>query len=47
MEMDDDEVECLLANMIDKGYVRGYLSHEKKFLVLSQKDGFPAMSFSK
>ena len=42
VEMDDDEVECLLANMIDKGYVRGYLSHEK-FLVL--KNGFLAMSF--
>src|SRR5690606_22808716 len=40
---DDVEVECMLANMIFKGYIRGYLSHEKKMLVLSQKDPFPSL----
>ncbi|KAF9559604.1 COP9 signalosome (CSN) subunit [Mortierella alpina] len=41
--VDDDEVECMLANMIYKGYIRGYLSHEKKVLVLSAKDPFPSL----
>ncbi|KAI8352585.1 hypothetical protein B0O80DRAFT_499294 [Mortierella sp. GBAus27b] len=41
--VDDDEVECMLANMIYKGYIRGYISHEKRVLVLSQKDPFPGL----
>ncbi|KAF8929120.1 hypothetical protein EDD21DRAFT_379224 [Dissophora ornata] len=40
---DEDEVECMLANMIYKGYIRGYISHEKRVLVLSQKDPFPGL----
>ena len=39
--MDRDEVECVLANLIFKGMIRGYLSHEKATLVLSKKDPFP------
>ncbi len=27
--------------MIDRGYVRGYISHSKRVLVLSKKDQFP------
>ncbi|KAI9594191.1 COP9 signalosome complex subunit 12 [Syncephalis fuscata] len=41
---DMDEIECLLANMIYKGYLRGYLSHERGYLVLSNKDPFPALT---
>ncbi|KAI9204767.1 uncharacterized protein BJ171DRAFT_503548 [Polychytrium aggregatum] len=37
------DVECLLANMIDKGLVKGYISHERSFVVLSQKDPFPPL----
>ena len=40
-EMDMDEVECVLANLIFCGKVRGYISHEKRVLVLSKKDPFP------
>ncbi|KAF9212257.1 COP9 signalosome (CSN) subunit [Podila verticillata] len=43
VDVDDEEVECMLANMIYKGYIRGYLSHEKSVLVLSQKDPFPSL----
>ncbi|KAG0276388.1 COP9 signalosome (CSN) subunit [Linnemannia exigua] len=43
VHIDEEEVECMLANMIYKGYIRGYLSHEKKVLVLSQKDPFPGL----
>lgn len=41
--VDDDEVECMLAKMIYDSYIRGYISHEKRVLVLSQKDPFPGL----
>ena len=41
MPIDLDEVECILANLIFRGYVRGYISHGKRILVLSKKDPFP------
>eukprot|EP00578_Thalassiosira_sp_NH16_P012105 CAMPEP_0181113110 /NCGR_PEP_ID=MMETSP1071-20121207/20173_1 /TAXON_ID=35127 /ORGANISM="Thalassiosira sp., Strain NH16" /LENGTH=413 /DNA_ID=CAMNT_0023197127 /DNA_START=8 /DNA_END=1249 /DNA_ORIENTATION=+ len=41
MPIDLDEVECILANLIFKQYIRGYLSHGKRVLVLSKKDPFP------
>jgi nuclear mRNA export protein PCID2/THP1 len=39
--MDLDEVECILANLIFRGYIKGYISHSKRVLVLSKKDPFP------
>ena len=44
MPIDLDEVECILANLIYRGYVRGYLSHAKRVLVLSKRDPFPTAS---
>jgi hypothetical protein len=44
MPIDLDEVECILANLIYRGYVRGYLSHAKRVLVLSKRDPFPTSS---
>mmetsp|Transcript_9811 Transcript_9811/g.15079 ORF Transcript_9811/g.15079 Transcript_9811/m.15079 type:complete len:400 (-) Transcript_9811:12-1211(-) len=41
MHIDLDEVECILANLIFRGYVRGYISHAKRVLVLSKRDPFP------
>lgn len=41
MAIDLDEVECILANLIFRGYIRGYLSHAKRVLVLSKRDPFP------
>ena len=38
---DKDEVECILANLIFKGLLKGYISHQKQTLVLSKKDPFP------
>lgn len=46
-ETDDDEVECVVANLIFKGFVRGYISHEKKTVVLSKKEAFPKAAFRK
>ena len=39
---DMDEVECILATLIFKGLLKGYISHQKQTLVLSKKDPFPA-----
>jgi len=39
-ELDLDELQCLLANLIASSLIKGYISHEKRILVLS-KDAFP------
>lgn len=40
--VDSDEVECFLANMIYKGYMKGYIAREQGKIVLSKKnDAFP------
>ena len=44
VEMDMDEVECLVANLIFRGYVKGYLSHRHHIAVLSKNDAFPALT---
>jgi hypothetical protein len=36
-----DEAECFIAVMIYKGFIRGYISHEKQIVVLAAKDAFP------
>ena len=41
VESDLDEVECLVANLIYLGLIRGYLSHERRTLVLANKNPFP------
>jgi hypothetical protein len=39
--LEDDEVECLIANQIYKGYLKGYISREQSMVVLSKKGAFP------
>jgi len=41
--MDIEEVECIIAVLIDKGCIKGYLSREKAFLVLSNANPFPVL----
>ena len=36
-----DELECIAANLIAEGFIRGYISHEKSCLVLSKLNAFP------
>ncbi|GJE84857.1 COP9 signalosome complex subunit 12 [Phanerochaete sordida] len=36
-----EEAECLVANMIFKGLMRGYISHEKQTVVLANTNAFP------
>lgn len=41
VEMDRDEVECILANLIFQKLIKGWISHKAGVLVLSPKDPFP------
>lgn len=47
-DLDIDELECILAGLISIGFIKGYISHEKQFLVISRDidKSFPADSFS-
>ena len=38
-----DEIECIMANLIFRGYLKGYIAHAKGFLVVSKKLAFPAI----
>jgi len=44
MDMDNDEVECVLANLIYAGYIKGYISHQHGKLVVSKGNAFPELS---
>ncbi|KAJ8514861.1 hypothetical protein ONZ45_g7641 [Pleurotus djamor] len=39
-----EEAECYVANMIYKGYMRGYISHEKQMVVLANVNAFPRVA---
>ena len=47
-ELDMDELECVLANLIAMGYIKGYISHEQNVLVLAKEieKAFPVEAFS-
>ncbi len=40
LKLDSDELECILANLIYQGYIKGYIAH-KRAVVLSKTDPFP------
>jgi len=40
-DMTEEEAECLVANMIYKNFMRGYISHEKQMVVLAATNTFP------
>ncbi|KAJ7827660.1 hypothetical protein B0H14DRAFT_1228322 [Mycena olivaceomarginata] len=39
-----EEAECLVANMVYKGFMRGYISHEKQMVVLAVTNAFPRLA---
>ncbi|THH28418.1 hypothetical protein EUX98_g5768 [Antrodiella citrinella] len=43
-EVSVEEAECLVANMIYKGYMRGYISHERQIVVLAAANAFPSLA---
>ncbi|GJP32382.1 hypothetical protein CLOM_g7842 [Closterium sp. NIES-68] len=42
--VDMDEMEGLVATLIALGFVKGYLSHKSKVIVLSKQDPFPRLT---
>ncbi|KAJ3490722.1 hypothetical protein NLI96_g1203 [Meripilus lineatus] len=44
LDVPSEEAECLVANMIFKGYMRGYISHEKQTVVLANTNAFPRLA---
>lgn len=42
-DMSAEEAECLVANMIYKGFMRGYISHEKQMVVIAKTGAFPRL----
>ncbi|XP_059433560.1 enhanced ethylene response protein 5 [Corylus avellana] len=44
MDMDVDEVECIMAILIYKNLVKGYFAHKSKVVVLSKQDPFPKLN---
>jgi COP9 signalosome complex subunit 12 len=44
MDVPVEEAECLVANMIYKGFMRGYISHEKQMVVLANTNAFPRLA---
>ncbi|XP_012137754.1 PCI domain-containing protein 2 isoform X3 [Megachile rotundata] len=43
-DVDMDEVECIVANLIYEGKIKGYISHQHKKLVISKQNPFPRLS---
>lgn len=44
VDMDLDEVECIVANLIYRKYIKGYISHQHRVIVISKADPFPPLS---
>jgi hypothetical protein len=43
ISVDIDEVECIIANLIFRKFVKGYISHKNRVVVLSKTDAFPSL----
>ena len=43
-ETEPDEDECILANLIHANYVRGYIAHQRRILVIAKENPFPPMA---
>uniref|UniRef100_A0A668A121 PCI domain-containing protein 2 n=1 Tax=Myripristis murdjan TaxID=586833 RepID=A0A668A121_9TELE len=43
-EVNIDEVQCILANLIYMGHIKGYISHQHQKLVVSKQNPFPPLS---
>lgn len=43
-DADSDEVQCIVANLICQGKIKGYLSHQHQKLVIAKQSPFPPLS---
>ncbi|OAY76147.1 PCI domain-containing protein 2, partial [Ananas comosus] len=44
IDMDVDEVECIMSILIYKNLMKGYFAHKSKVVVLSKQDPFPKLN---
>jgi hypothetical protein len=44
VDIEREEAECFVANMIYKGFMKGYISHEQQLVVLSKNNAFPRVA---
>jgi len=44
MDMDVDEVECIISILIYKNLMKGYFAHKSKVVVLSKQGPFPSLN---
>lgn len=44
MDMDVDEVECIMSILIYRNLMKGYFAHKSKVVVLSKQDPFPKLN---
>ena len=42
-DIDADETQCIIANLIYEGKIKGYISHQHQKLVVSKQNAFPAL----
>lgn len=47
LELDMDEIECIMANLIYGDYIKGYIAHKNKIVVVSKDNAFPALQLVK
>lgn len=43
-DIDSDETQCIIANLIYEGKIKGYISHQHQKLVVSKQNAFPALN---
>ncbi|XP_014675389.1 PREDICTED: PCI domain-containing protein 2-like [Priapulus caudatus] len=43
-DVDSDEAQCLIANLIYEGKIKGYISHQHQKLVVSKQNAFPPLT---
>ena len=43
-DIDADETQCIIANLIYEGKIKGYISHQHQKLVVSKQNAFPALN---
>ncbi|KAF4532008.1 hypothetical protein B566_EDAN006553 [Ephemera danica] len=43
-DADEDETQCIVANLISDGRIKGYISHQHQMLVVSKQNAFPKLA---
>jgi len=43
-DIDQDETQCIIANLIYEGKIKGYISHQHQKLVVSKQNAFPPLA---